>query len=121
MTPPQPYLDPRAIENLRTINPDDGGEFLRELIDIFLADTPQRITEIEQAIAAKHAGNLTRAAHSIKGSSGNFGAMQLSVLARDLEAQGKAGDFDGARANLAALRSEFEQLLPVLEKLKQGA
>jgi HPt (histidine-containing phosphotransfer) domain-containing protein len=115
-----PYLDPAALDNLRMINPDDGGEFLRELIDIFLADTPNRIAEIEQALAAGHSGNLARAAHSIKGSAGNFGATQLTALARDLEAQGKAGDFASARAGLPALRAEFARVQPALQQLKLG-
>ena len=116
----QPYIDPTAIENLRTISPDDGGEFLRELIDIFLADTPKRIAEIEQALAAGNTEKLTRAAHSIKGSSGNFGAMQLTTLARDLEEQGKAGDIAAVRVSLPALQAEFARVQPVLEQLKLG-
>jgi len=115
-----PYLDPAALDNLRMINPDDGGEFLRELIDIFLADMPVRIAEIEQALAAGNTANLARAAHSIKGSASNFGAMQLTVLARNIEACGKTGDFSTARATLPSLQAEFSRLRPVLEQLKLG-
>jgi len=121
MSLPPPFLDPRAIENLRAINPDDGGEFLRELIDIFLADTPKRIAEIDEGLASGQAETIARAAHSIKGSSGNFGAMELSALARDLEAKGKAGDLEAVRTGVAALRTEFDRLRPVLENLKSGA
>ena len=117
---PAPYLDPNAIENLRAINPDDGGEFLRELINIFLADTPVRIAEIEQAAAAGCAADLMRAAHSIKGSAANFGAMELTQLARELENLGRAGNLAVVCASLESLRSEFARLLPALEKLKVG-
>jgi HPt (histidine-containing phosphotransfer) domain-containing protein len=117
---PAPFFDPQALENLRAINPDDGGEFLRELVDIFLADTPLRLAEIEQALAAGNAGDLTRAAHSIKGSSSNFGASRLTDLARDLETCSKAGNFDDARASLPALQAEFNRLRPAFEQLKLG-
>jgi HPt (histidine-containing phosphotransfer) domain-containing protein len=120
MTLVQSHLDPVAIENLRAISPEDGGEFLRELIDIFLADTPTRLAELRQAVADRNATDLTRAAHSIKGSSSNFGAAQLTALARDLEALGKTGDFAGARAALAAVQAEFSRVQPALEQLKLG-
>jgi HPt (histidine-containing phosphotransfer) domain-containing protein len=119
MNPTLPVLDPEAIENLRAINPDDGGEFLRELIDIFLADTPKHLADLEAAIAVGQAENLTRAAHSIKGSSGNFGATGLATLARDMESLGKAADFSGAGQAMPALRAEFLRLHPALEQLKR--
>ncbi|MEY2880632.1 MAG: hypothetical protein RLZZ15_3012, partial [Verrucomicrobiota bacterium] len=43
-----PIIDPVAIENLRSLNPGDNDEFLREIVAIFLEDTPQRIVELEQ-------------------------------------------------------------------------
>jgi len=33
-------LNPEAIQALRDLSPDGDAEFLRELIDIYLADTP---------------------------------------------------------------------------------
>jgi HPt (histidine-containing phosphotransfer) domain-containing protein len=115
-----PVLDREAIENLRAINPDDGGEFLRELIDIFLADTPKHLADLEAAIAAGQSVDLTRAAHSIKGSSGNFGATGLANLARDMESLGKDSEFAAAGQALSGLRAEFLRLHPVLEQLKQA-
>jgi HPt (histidine-containing phosphotransfer) domain-containing protein len=115
-----PYLDPEAIANLRAVNPDDGGEFLRELIDIFLADTPDRIAEIEKALGAGETEVVARAAHSIKGSAGNFGAVELASLARGIEQQGNARDFTAARAGLAGLRAEFDRVRSVLERLRQS-
>jgi HPt (histidine-containing phosphotransfer) domain-containing protein len=117
---PDPILDPVAIENLRMINPDDGGEFMRELIDIFLADTPKRFAEIESALATGNSADLSRAAHSVKGSAGNFGATRLSALAREIELHGKNGAFDAARTALPGLRAEFDRVQPALEQLKNN-
>jgi len=117
----EPILDPVAIENLRMINPDDGGEFVRELIDIFLADTPRRLAEIESALASGNAADLTRAAHTIKGSASNFGATRLSALAKEIEQQGKGSALAAARTALPALRAEFARVQPALEELKHPA
>ena len=81
---PKPVLDPAAIEALRALNPGDDS-FFRDLVQIFLDDSPQRIAEIEQALARGDTRQLTLAAHSLKGSSSNFGADRLRSLSEQLE------------------------------------
>src|SRR6185369_3037291 len=78
-------IDPEAIENLRALNPGDNDEFLREIIGIFLEDTPQRLTELDEGLGAGDASKFVRAAHSIKGSSANVGAAALRAAAEKLE------------------------------------
>lgn len=109
-------IDRQVVENLRELNPDDPN-FLRELIDLFLEDFPARVAEIEQALAAKDAVLLTRAAHTIKGSSGNFGAARLARVAREMEMQGKSAAFNEAAATLGSLRAEFAQVSAALRQL----
>jgi HPt (histidine-containing phosphotransfer) domain-containing protein len=60
-----PVIDQQAIENLRSLNPGDNDEFLREIIGIFLEDTPQRIKDLEQSLAATDTGTVSRTAHTI--------------------------------------------------------
>ena len=114
-------IDPAAIESLRAISPDDSGEFLHELIDIYLTDTPLRITEIEESLAAGNAVDLSRAAHSIKGSSSNFGAAELAAIACEIEHKGKAGAFAEVQARLPTLKEAFNRLRPALLELKLGS
>ena len=38
-----PVIDLQGIENLRALNPGDNDEFLREIVALFLEDTPQRL------------------------------------------------------------------------------
>src|SRR3954470_8416848 len=78
-------IDPQAIQNLRALNPGDNDEFLREITTIFLEDTPLRIAELDQSLASGDVTKFTRAAHSIKGSSSNLGAMALRAVAEQLE------------------------------------
>jgi HPt (histidine-containing phosphotransfer) domain-containing protein len=116
--PPEPVLDPESIAALNAVSPDDGGAFLRELIDIFLADTPVRIGEVISSLERADAPTLTRAAHSIKGAAGNFGARQLAAVALEVETAAKRADFAGARARLGALESEFAQVKSAMEALR---
>jgi HPt (histidine-containing phosphotransfer) domain-containing protein len=110
-------IDPQAIENLRALNPGDNDEFLREIAGIFLEDTPQRIAELEQSSAAGDTAKFTRAAHSIKGSSSNLGAVALRVVAEKLEHHARTHGIEGSAATLTELRSEFERAKAELAKL----
>ena len=67
-------IDPDAIANLRELNPGDNGEFLREIIGIYIEDTPKRIADLKACLASGDTSAFTRAAHTIKGSSANVGA-----------------------------------------------
>lgn len=115
-----PIIDDQAIAGLRDLSPDGDTAFLRELIEIYLQDVPSHLAEIEQAIAQQDAPQLTRAAHTIKGSSGNFGAGRLVEVAREMEIQGKASDFAAATTTLPTLKAEYELVQAALSKISAG-
>ena len=110
-------IDPQAIENLRALNPGDNDEFLREITGIFLEDTPHRIAEINQSLAAGDVQKFTRAAHSIKGSAANLGAAALRAIAEKLEHQSRSEGLAGVAPNVAALKAEFARAETELKKL----
>jgi histidine phosphotransfer protein HptB len=100
-------IDPQSIENLRALNPDDEDEFLREIAGIFFEDTPQRIAELDQSLASGDLSKFTRAAHSIKGSSSNLGAMALRAAAEKLEQHAVTHGLADVAALLAGVKAEF--------------
>lgn len=114
----EPTLQPEAIEALRAVSPDDGGQFLTELIDIFLQDTPLRLKELAEAITTGDAVVATRAAHSIKGSAGNFGATALARVALDCETAAKAGQLAEVTAKMPALEEAFGAVRTALTALR---
>lgn len=113
----EPALDPESIAALAGVVPDDNGAFLRELISIFLADTPPRLAEVERALAANDAASLVQAAHSIKGAAGNFGANRFARCARDIEALGKAGDLAPVHALIPELRAAYDAVRVEMERI----
>ena len=83
--PNSDLIDPDAIENLRALSPDDGDVFLKEILTLFLTDTPERIADLHTHRASGNTAAFVRAAHSIKGSSSNVGAAELRLMAEQLE------------------------------------
>jgi HPt (histidine-containing phosphotransfer) domain-containing protein len=112
-----PLIDQQAIENLRALNPDDNDEFVREIVGIYLEDTPARIAEMEQSLAASDTPKFTRAAHSVKGSSSNLGAASVRALAEKLEHQSAKEGLGNVSGLIATLKSEFAKTQAELTRL----
>jgi HPt (histidine-containing phosphotransfer) domain-containing protein len=110
-------IDPQAIENLRALDPGDNGEFLREIVGIFFQDTPQRIAEMDQSVLAGDVVRFTRAAHSIKGSSSNLGAIALRSAAEKLEHAARLQGLSDVAGLLADVKSEFTRAQAALSTL----
>ncbi len=109
-------LDPETIASIRALAGDEGDDFLREIIGIFLEDTPLRFTELDDALRVRDVGKFARAAHSIKGSSSNVGAFLLRGEAEALEQKAHLG-WDGAGESIERLRQEFERTKQALSAL----
>lgn len=110
-------LDQQAIESLRALNPGDNDAFLREIAGIFLEDTPQRIAELDESLKASDVARFTRAAHSIKGSSANLGAMALRAAAEKLEQHARRDGLGGTAPLVSSVKSEFSRAQGALQHL----
>lgn len=115
--PPDSVIDPLAIANLRSLNPGDNDEFLREIAGIFLEDTPLRIAELDQSLSAGDVSKFTRAAHSIKGSSANLGAVALRASAEKLEHLSRTKGLGEVTALVASVKVEFSRAQAELQAL----
>ena len=88
---------------------DGDMEFLKELIEIFKGDSPERLAEISGAIKEKDFKILDEAAHALKGSAGNLGLTRVYELSYKLEKMGKAENIEGADKALKKLEEEIER------------
>src|SRR5574338_577980 len=83
-------VDEAVLADLLASTGDDPA-FVRELLETYLAETPDQLAAIRAAIEADDAEALVRPAHTLKSSSATLGAMRLSALARELEMAGRSG------------------------------
>lgn len=82
---PLPLIDPVALAKLRSLGGNDDGAFLREVITLFLEDTPLRIAQMKEHRQKGEREGYIRSVHTIKGSSSNLGALELKHRAEELE------------------------------------
>ena len=78
-------LDPSTLEGLRMLEAATGTALLADLTRTFREDTPKRIAGIREALRTGDCEAIRRVAHSLRGSAGALGAMQLFSAATELE------------------------------------
>lgn len=88
---------------------DGDVEFLKELVEMFNAEFPEKLAGISRAINENNFKALDETAHSLKGSSGNLGLTRVYELALKLEKMGKGEDISGADETFKELEEELER------------
>ena len=94
-----------------------GADYIGELIDAFLDDAPNLFTQMKSALANQDAESFRRAAHSMKSNAATFGAMELSMLAKELEASGRDNNLEIGN-KLEIMEEAFCQVESQLRALK---
>ena len=95
----------------------DGDEdLLREIACLFVGSCPELVGQIRDAIDRADGKALENAAHTLKGSVGNFGAKPAYEAALRLEMLGRSGDMSKADEALAALDSALLDLNNILSR-----
>lgn len=105
-----PVLD--CTEGLRRSGGDE--QLFRELTAVFLADVSRLTQLIHVALAERSAEGLRQAAHSLRGSASQIGALAVTERASILEKMGKAADLGDAPEQRLLLTEELRQLLLAL-------
>lgn len=90
------------------------ADLLREIIELFLADCPERLMELHEALTHQDCTALARAAHRLKGALGNISANHALAAVRCVETSAREGDVDAATEALAKLEDELARLIPLL-------
>src|SRR5262249_43034867 len=99
---------PATIPSAADQKIDEKDDDRNDLLDVFRAECPKLIEQIDRAIREQDAKTLRRAAHTLKGSAALFGADETVALSKALETMGREARFEGARATLEKLRSELD-------------
>jgi two-component system sensor histidine kinase/response regulator len=119
-------VEPNAVEKeikskAKEWTDEYGEEFLLELIDVYLVDTPNRIAQLHQALDGGDTETLVREAHTLKSSSANVGALGLSALAKEMESCGRRGVLERMASHVVEFEELFAQVKATLETIRKSA
>lgn len=110
-------LDLDVVDRLRQLTPPGEPDVLTEILHLFLDDVPRRIETLRAALGAGDAVAVQRAAHSLKGSSGNIGARAMYDVCRQLDDGAKAGDLARLQPLVDRLVSEYARVEAEIRRL----
>ncbi|MBX7220810.1 MAG: PAS domain S-box protein [Blastocatellia bacterium] len=113
-----PVLDPTIVETWRELRMLTKANPLKDVLRIFLRSVPERILRLHDALPSQNPTEIKEIAHSLKGSTSQFGALRMSKICAEMEAKAKAGDLSGVPEYLRRLEIEFEVVKRTLETEK---
>jgi HPt (histidine-containing phosphotransfer) domain-containing protein len=112
-----PVLDPAVLASLRQLSVPGEPDVLTDVLKLFLAEVPPRMTRLRNAWSSGNIEEMQRAAHSLKGSAGNIGAQGMFDVCRQLDGLGRSGNLEAASTLVDALDVEFDKVQAEIRRL----
>ena len=104
-------LDFEIFDSLRELDAASANSgFLKKLLKTYLDIAPRNIEQISEAISKGDADALKSAAHSLKGSSANLGALEFAELCQSLETKGRQNSLADSPLIFSLLTQHYEEL-----------
>ena len=102
---PQPLADISVLrEDFRLLGP----ERTRRMLEAFFTASPEKLTQLEEAAAARDWPAVALSAHSLRSGAASLGLLAFEARSRDLEAAAEAAETEAVLAALPGYREIFE-------------
>ncbi len=108
-------LDPGILDQLRALSGAQGSGFVARVFATYLATSLPLGAEIREALVRDDASAIARAAHKLKSSSAQIGALRVAKQCELLEAAGRQGSLGQAEIMVTQLQHELVLLRTRLE------
>ena len=104
-----PIIDEAVLDEIRRMSGAEAPALINNIVELYLQQTPDLIDDIQHGARNGDADRVFRAAHALKSSSANIGAVRVSEIARQLEKLGRHNRVDHVRPHLDTLLESYEQ------------
>ncbi len=108
-----PPLDRERLRALTGCN----AELERALLVDYRDSTKSDAADLRKAVATRDTKGLTRSAHRLKGASLVVAASGVASACEQLEAAGRAADWDTVSQRMAMLETDLKRLFTLLDPL----
>ncbi|MBV1877501.1 MAG: Hpt domain-containing protein [Pseudomonadales bacterium] len=106
------HIDEAVLSELEEIMEDEFGV----LLETYLTDAVVRLDSLDAAMDSSDVDLLRESAHSLKGSSSNIGAVQLSGLCASIENLARENQLTEAATVVPGARVEYQKVRQLLEQ-----
>ena len=112
-------VDPKTLQALREMIGEHDSGLLVEVIDNYLADSPQLLQAIVKAVGKGNRNELKQSTHTLRSTSAMLGATALAQLCRELERLNLAEALPHAQALISRIEAEYERVKAELAIARQ--
>jgi CheY-like chemotaxis protein len=109
------HLELSALRQIRRTSMSGPVDFLTQVIDLFVDQSPVLLRRIREAIVVSDRDGLRAAAHALRSSSSYLGAVTLAALSKELEECTWSATLERAPSLLASIESEFAEVDALLK------
>jgi HPt (histidine-containing phosphotransfer) domain-containing protein len=109
--------DAEALARLRRFG---GDKLLHEMIGLYLAAAPERLSAAKAGVANGDRPAAELALHSLKSSSAQLGATRVGKLSEQGENIARSGTLDGIAEIIVEMEAELARATTWLERVRNG-
>ena len=110
-----PMFDRQILDDLQRMAGKRAQELLAAILDQYYEDSPKRLGDLEASLLAGHTDGVRRAAHALRSSSANLGAVRLMRLAETVETCARTGKTSELTVLVPKIRDEYEMVVAHLQ------
>jgi two-component system sensor histidine kinase/response regulator len=115
--PPQDLpLNQRILNDIRSLEGPGKSGLLARVIQAYFQETPKIMETLRDALDLGDASIAAKAAHTMKSSSANVGALHLAELFKQLETHTRADSLETAQSVFQQIAQEFGRVQQALQK-----
>jgi two-component system sensor histidine kinase/response regulator len=108
-------LDRQALGRIRALHRPGGPNLLAKVLGLYTSSSQALTDAMRTAATSNDAESIRQAAHALKSSSANVGAMAFADLCKDVEVAAAQGRLDQARELVDGLLVEHRKVLQALD------
>ena len=109
-------LDEEALHSIRELERNGASGMLTRVVGMYRESAPQLLTDIRKGVEDGDAERTRRAAHTLKSSSANLGAVVVTALCKRLEDEARAGKLNDAHTLADQIEQELDQITNLLTR-----
>jgi HPt (histidine-containing phosphotransfer) domain-containing protein len=114
-------LDRQALGRIRALHRPGGPNLLAKVLGLYSSSSLALTDAIRAASASNDAEGVRQAAHALKSSSANVGALAFADMCKEVEVAAAQGELERARVLIDALLAEHRTVLLALEAQSMAA
>jgi HPt (histidine-containing phosphotransfer) domain-containing protein len=105
-------MDLKALAKNSEMEEDE----FREIVGLFITSTQSDLTRLQSALAKRSVKEVAMAAHSIKGSAGMIGMMEIYEVAKRVEMKAHEGSVEGTETAIEEIGEELNLVAETLHE-----